>query len=792
MKTPPPDILEMGSTQAIRLPPRPSSASSTDPLVLNLVAEMTRGWQEGVCPRVEDILARYPHLAESPEVMVHLIYEEVCFRQEQGDSISTTELLERFPQWEEQLNILFECHRLFRDDPESLEFPAEGEEVVEFRIIAELGRGVSSRVFLASQNSLSDRPVVLKFVSRQTYEHLSLARLQHTNIVPLYSIHNDPHRPLLILCMPYFGSKTLGQIIQGLKSLPLKERTGKHILEILDREAPNLPSLPQRGVARKFLSRLSYSSAICWIGICLAEAIQFSHDHGLVHLDLKPSNVLLTAEGQPMLLDFHLAQPPVTPTKAPRWMGGTPAYMSPEQRTALEEIRKGDDLSVTVDASSDIYSLGVLLCEALGAEVSPDCPCQPPTHNSQVNGRLTKILKRCLALRPQDRYPDAGALATDLRRHLNGLPPKSFSNGTLSERWKKWKHRSILVLRCLGIGLLLALIGGAILVQRQYWMARESLCRSQVFLSQHDFQHAQMEANRGSAALHYVPGLDSLRQKLANQQKRVQEAQRKNQQQQLTNGLRSVVDALQGFLFLSTTTSQNLEDLKEKCQSLWERRGQIAQQLNEVSSCEADSADSLLEVALLWMELEIASASPNKKSEAYQQALQVLDEAEELLGTRLILLREQQHCAQALGLKTRAAKAERLAATLVPTSSWEQFALGRFYFREKNYSRALGYFETATEQEPGCFWFQFYQGLCAYRLQKTEQAIRSFTVCIAVSNGINQDLSFVNRGLAFWQQDSYQKALRDYNSAIQRQPHLSSAYLNRGLLFFEQKQNDAE
>src|SRR5205814_3377830 len=99
----------------------------------------------------------------------------------------------------------------------------------------ELGRGALGRVFLASQLSLGDRPVVLKLTPGEAREHLSLARLQHTHIVPLYSVHDHPDRGLRALCMPYFGGATLAQLLEALRPQPPAGRTGKHLLDALDR-----------------------------------------------------------------------------------------------------------------------------------------------------------------------------------------------------------------------------------------------------------------------------------------------------------------------------------------------------------------------------------------------------------------------------------------------------------------------------------------------------------------------------------------------------------------------------
>ena len=159
------------------------------------------------------------------------------------------------------------------------------------------------------------------------------------------------------------------------------DRHGSYSPGWTDAQASIPIAVPNQGPARQFLSRASYVQTVCWIGACLADALRFAHERGLVHLDLKPSNILLAADGTPMLLDFHLSQPPIRPNEAgSRWLGGTPKYMSPEQRVAMMEIHEHRAITVAVDGRSDIYSLGVILYEMLGGAVKH--AASPPTRLS--------------------------------------------------------------------------------------------------------------------------------------------------------------------------------------------------------------------------------------------------------------------------------------------------------------------------------------------------------------------------------------------------------------------------
>jgi serine/threonine protein kinase len=438
------------------LPDEPADRPSA--LLAILRAEIGLRWEVGERPTVERYRERYPELG--PDDLVALIYEEFCLREEAGDAPVPAEYDERFPELAARLRRVFDIHDLvgsggsaaFRATaaPE-VAFPESGQTIAGFHLREELGRGSFARVFLAEERQLADRPVALKVSRSGSREPQTLARLQHTHIVPVHSSRVDPATGLHLLCMPYFGRVTLERLLAepGAKTAA----TGEGVLAALDRLEPSAG--PHAPTARSAFARLPYARALAWWGARMAEALAHAHERGVLHRDIKPSNVLVTTDGLPMLLDFNLACDPRTDAAGPA-LGGTLAYMAPEHLDALAD---GDDLAV--DGRADLFALGVLLFEALtgrrpfaapsGATSVAEAlrhaaearraarPSIRETH-PEVPAAMEAVVLKCLAVDPARRHADASALAADLQAVADD-DPLLHAREPFASRAVRWSRR---------------------------------------------------------------------------------------------------------------------------------------------------------------------------------------------------------------------------------------------------------------------------------------------------------------------------------------------------------------
>ncbi len=430
-----------------------------------LRADLNLRWESG--EKVDAASYRDSCGGLGDETFVALLYEEFCLREEAGENPEPAAYLERYPDVASGLRRVLDIHGLVvsastasmsRGEPtaSAIDFPRAGETIAGFRLCEELGRGSFARVFRAEERQLADRPVALKVARRGSREPQTLARLQHTHIVPVYSYRIDASTGLHLLCMPFFGRLTLARVLAD--AHVREARRGADLLEAIDRLDDAERDSPGRATARLALARRSYPQALAWWGARMAEALQHAHERGVLHRDIKPSNVLITSDAMPMLLDFNLARAFVPDARETEEVipGGTLDYMAPEQ---IEEM--SDGLSDRADARSDIYGLGVVLYEALmGARPfaqpkgasgvrellqrasalrragAPRLRAKRP----EVSAALDAIVRKCLAPDPERRYPTASALAEDLSAVADDRPLKHASE-PWPDRTLRWARR---------------------------------------------------------------------------------------------------------------------------------------------------------------------------------------------------------------------------------------------------------------------------------------------------------------------------------------------------------------
>jgi serine/threonine protein kinase/lipoprotein NlpI len=785
-----------------------SSTLRRDSKARELADEIVRRWHTGTeLPSAAKYFALHPELAEHDEAGVHLVYEEACLRREAGDQSAFDEILGRYPRWRGQLEVMLRCHCLLEEPRAEPDWPAVGDLLGDFRVEAELGRGGLGRVFLATERGLAGRPVVLKVTARAGHEHVSLARVQHTHIMPLYSTQEDGRRNLRVLCMPYFGGAPLDRLLEALRPVPLARRTGADLLAALDRVQAGSPRpMPARGPARKMLAHISYAEAVCWVGACLADALQYAHERGLVHLDVKPSNILLAADGEPMLLDFNVAQSPIRPDgPAAEAMGGTPLYMPPEQEAAMQALKQGRPAPGAVDGRADVYALGRLLYEALGGAHPPaDGPApQLDRINPQVSPSLADVLARCLARRPEARYQDAAALAADLRRHLSNLPLKGVPTRSLAERWRKWRRRRPYALaRAVAVVAVLAAAVGVGLREVEYrrqrggetarrWEAAvEALAEGRQQVEAGDSGHAVEALQRGLAEAGGLPEGEELVGRLTAELKRAHRAEAAQRLHDLADRLRFQG----GGEFLPRGGAR---PLRAAWKALWDRRVWLLDQKETAlpEAAESQLEEDLRDLGTIWADLAVRLAGPGEADRARREALEVLAQAEKQFGPSAALYVQRQACAQALGRHDEAREAARLASAWRPRSGWDHAALGRSLLQRGRLEAAAAALAQATELDPGAFWPSFYQGVCAYRQQRYDEAVTAFRVCLALAPRGGGDYHRANcyyhRGLARAARGDKEAALDDYSRALALDPGLGAAALNRGLLRYGKKQYDA-
>jgi tetratricopeptide (TPR) repeat protein len=492
--------------------------------------------------------------------------------------------------------------------------------------------------------------------------------------------------------------------------------------------------------------------------------LQHAHQRGVLHRDVKPSNILLGSDGQPMLLDFNLAQSDSS-EQAHASLGGTVAYMSPEHLRAL--AARDPALARAVDQRSDVYALGMVLFEVLAGRSPFDQSASytplpvlieamalergrtVPSLRAvrpDVPWSLESILRRCLAPNPDQRYQQAEDLAEDLRRFLDDQPLRHAPELSQVERLRKWARRhprvtsaapicATAALLLLGAGLALATVGS-------------SLTETRRDLDEVHAQDRKRSFEKGAArALFLVNTTHELEDHLRQGRTVCEE----------TLGLYGVLDRPD-----------------------WERHPDwVRLAADDRVRLAADARELVLLLAGARVRL-----APDDR-DTLKDALALLDLAEAIAGLPpcRALWEDRAAYREQLGDATGAKQARTRARDVEPHSARDFYLLAMTCARDGRYSPAIGYLDEALRRDPRHYWSWVQRGLCHQGKGDPVLAAADFGVCVGLEPGFAW--GHFNRAYALAQSGRKAEAIADYGSALRCDPELLPAYLNRGLLRLE-------
>ncbi len=358
---------ESGSTGLASVPACSLERGDSKKLIA-VLDEFTAAWEQGAAPGVEDYLSRLD--PGDIRGKVELIYREFCLAEAAGTAPKPAAYFSRFPEHAQALEGLLALHaactpsllgRCVESAGPASALPKAGDVIGPYVLRRELGRGSFARVFLAQQADLEDRLVVLKVSSRLTREPWLMARVRHAHIVEIMSHAVVDDGAFQLICMPFWGGATLTALFAVGRQREDRPAHGVDLLTDLDSvAAPEYPAVHPARPAREVLAGLSYEQAWAWIGARLAEALDHAFNRDVVHGDVKPSNVLLSADGNPMLLDFNLARTiarALAGETALTWEGPSPTWRLSGCRRWLQPVRAA---SQPTPASSTIAPTTVL------------------------------------------------------------------------------------------------------------------------------------------------------------------------------------------------------------------------------------------------------------------------------------------------------------------------------------------------------------------------------------------------------------------------------------------------
>lgn len=342
---------------------------------------------------------------------------------------------------------------------------APGPKIPGYAVLGEIGHGGMSTVYLARQEALG-RHVALKIVpnwlggqararERLLHEARTMARLSHPHIVTIHDIVD--HGDTVAIAMEYVDGLSLSAL---LRTLPEKQSADDMVVMRASLGTPVGRDQLEHTATRTFVRMMAD----------IARAVHHVHQNGLLHLDIKPSNVLVRRDGTPLLADFGVVREIDLVLTHTRSFAGTPIYAAPEQ------LRRDD---AAFGPRTDVYGLGITLYELL-ARTQPlrqegltrllqDIQAgRIPmlSTRTEISGDLENIVHKAISPDPAHRYESAAAFADDLQAFLDGRPVvarpltrfERLQRWVAAEPWKAAVAAVLLVLLPVSAGLGLKLL----------------------------------------------------------------------------------------------------------------------------------------------------------------------------------------------------------------------------------------------------------------------------------------------------------------------------------------------
>ena len=763
-----------------------------------VVAELIRvdleyEWQDGRRISTAEYRKRFPEVLAKRECLNQIAYEEYRLRRFAGEAVPRDEFSKKYgvtvEDWKE-LPVGDPNPSSSRGEDPSPErgaraarpgsqppswravgdeaFPKVGDCFLGFDLVGELGSGAFGRVYLARHGDLAKRFVALKVTAEASDEPQRLAQLQHTNIVPIYSLHEQGS--LRAICMPFLGANSLADVLQTFEVNHSIPASGQAIVSTLaarqvstlvrqtaDRTVSdaNETVLSQDQGSRGTIQRLgnmSYRDAAAWIMARVADGLAHAHEHGIVHRDLKPANILLSDDGEPLILDFNLSVSNSAASSSKSLIGGTLPYMAPEH---IEAIRRGGE----VLPQSDIYSLGVILFEMLTGRTPYPIhrgPFEPVTAqmlrdrqapappvgsiNKTVSPDLESIVSRCLAIDPHSRYETARQLHDDLQRHIDHRPLRYAPNRSLGERARKWARRHPRVSSSMSIATVSALIVLALAT---------SLRLRSVELSQAD----------STRALHKLQSVVRDARPVLNtpfvSRATLDEAVRSVEQTANRHGFLRTADPTDWPDYESLDEPSRRDFRRAAVEVLYLLANSKAQQAVRDQGNQGHLFDHALHIN------ELASQTDRDRSFSKGMLLQ-----------KARLLEASDRPQLALAARQQATKANVGDAHSQRLLAFESSI-------RHDFDSAASLLDELIQKAPEDYTLWFSLGNCHLQLRRYAEAAQYFSVAVLLQPEFT--LGFDHRGFARLQNEEFADARRDFDIVLSRRPDLTATLVNRAL-----------